>query len=93
VLKQLLTSQNKTESQQLLEEFKEIVGVIIILATPLSISSLSRLIDREPDNVKCRLDRLHSVLSVPNDFDTPVRLLHLSFRDFLLDHYTDKRGF
>ncbi|KAJ5971706.1 uncharacterized protein N7479_001624 [Penicillium vulpinum] len=93
VLKQLLTGQNETESQKLLEEFKEIVGVIIILATPLSINSLSHLIDIESDDVKCRLDQLHSVLSVPNNFDTPVRLLHLSFRDFLLDHHQDKSKF
>ena len=86
VLKQLLTGQDETESQQLLEEFKDIVGSIIILATPLSIKSLSHLVGREPDDIKYRLDHLHSVLSVPNDYDTPVRLLHLSFRDFLLDH-------
>jgi len=85
VLKQLLTSQDETESQQLLEEFKEIVGLVIILSTPLSIKSLSHLVSREPDDIKYRLDHLHSVLSVPNDYDTPVRLLHLSFRDFLLD--------
>ncbi|CAI7644813.1 unnamed protein product [Penicillium crustosum] len=93
VLKQLLTGQNETESRKLLEEFKEIVGVIIILATPLSINSLGRLIDRESDDIKCRLDQLHSVLSVPNNFDTPVRILHLSFRDFLLDHREDESKF
>ncbi|OQD78613.1 hypothetical protein PENDEC_c001G00665 [Penicillium decumbens] len=99
VLKQLLTGQDEAESQQLLEEFKEIVGAIIILATPLSINSLGQLIDRKPRDVKRRLDQLHSVLSVPDDFDTPVRLLHLSFRDFLLDrpkdesHHNDKSKF
>jgi hypothetical protein len=93
VLKQLLTGQDEAESKQLLEEFKEIVGVVIILATPLSISSLSQLIDRGPDDIKCRLDRLHSVLSVPNDFNSPVRLLHLSFRDFLLDYHEHKDEF
>ncbi|OQE62988.1 hypothetical protein PENNAL_c0253G00080 [Penicillium nalgiovense] len=93
VLKQLLTGQTKTESRKLLEEFKEIVGVIIILATPLSINSLGHLIGRESDDVKCRLDQLHSVLSVPNNFDTPVRILHLSFRDFLLDLHKDESKF
>ena len=93
VLEQLLSGQDETESQQLLKEFKEMIGVIIILATPLSINSLSRLMAREPDDVNCRLNQLHSVLSVPNDFDTPVRLLHLSFRDFLLDHHKVKSKF
>lgn len=67
--------------------------MIIILATPLSIKSLSQLVGREPDDIKCRLDQLHSVLSVPDDFDTPVRLLHLSFRDFMLDYRDDKTKF
>ncbi|KAJ5382563.1 hypothetical protein N7517_000474 [Penicillium concentricum] len=84
VLNQLLTGQDKTESQQLLNDFKEIVGVIIILATPLSINSLSQLVGRESDDVKRRLNQLHSVLTVPNNSDEPVRLLHLSFRDFFL---------
>lgn len=30
-----------------------------------------------------RLRRLHSVLSIPADRDTPIRLRHLSFREFL----------
>ncbi|KAF7595218.1 hypothetical protein BBP40_006963 [Aspergillus hancockii] len=93
VLKQLLTNQDEGESQQLLKEFKEIVGAVIVVATPLSINALSQLLDKEPDDVKCRLDQLHSVLSVPNNFDTPVRLLRLSFRDFLLDHQKTKGQF
>jgi hypothetical protein len=28
---------------------------------------------------------LHSVLNIPSDIDAPVKLLHLSFRDFLVD--------
>ncbi|KAJ5761804.1 uncharacterized protein N7511_005186 [Penicillium nucicola] len=91
VLTQLLTGQDETESRELLQEFKEIVGVIIILTNPLSINSLSHLINRESDDIKCRLDQLHSVLSVPNNFDTPVRLLHLSFRDFLLGHKDESK--
>lgn len=93
VLKQLLYSQDKTKSQQLREEFKEIVSIIIILATPLSIKSLSQLVDSEPEDIKCRLDQLHSVLSVPTNFDVPVRLLHLSFRDFLLQYRKESNKF
>ncbi|KAG2418586.1 hypothetical protein HFD88_001687 [Aspergillus terreus] len=93
VLTQLLTGQNRRETGQILTEFKEVVGVIIMLATPLSINALSQLLDREPDDIKCRLDPLQSVLSVPDDFDAPIRLLHLSFRDFLLDPENSKSEF
>ncbi|GIC88969.1 NACHT and WD40 domain protein [Aspergillus udagawae] len=88
VLKQLLVSQDKRETKELVQEFKKIVGVIVVLATPLSVKSLSRLLEREPDDIKYRLARLHSVLNTPDDLDRPVRLLHLSFRDFLLDTKT-----
>lgn len=85
ILNQLLTGQDEDESEQLMREFREIIGVIIILRSPLSVSTLSRLLDIPKDDISNRLDSLHSVLSIPNDLDAPVRLLHLSFRDWLLD--------
>jgi hypothetical protein len=60
-------------------------GVIILLANPLSVKALARLLNMEIDEIKNRLDLLHSVLHIPDSVDAPVRLLHLSFRDFLLD--------
>ncbi|KAL7786332.1 WD40-repeat-containing domain protein [Trichoderma ceciliae] len=66
-------------------EFREIVGPIVILASPLSINSLSNILDIQREDISCMLDLLHSVLSVPNG-EEPVKILHLSFRDFLLDH-------
>jgi hypothetical protein len=91
VLSQLLTGQDEWESQQLIEEFKEIVGIIILLATPLSVIAISQLANINLGDINSRLDLLHSVLEVPQDHFTPVRLLHLSFRDFLLDTKTKKR--
>jgi hypothetical protein len=85
VLNQLLTGQDERESQQLVQEFREIVGAIILLASPLSVNALARLLNLETDDINNRLDSLHSVLDIPNDLDAPIRLLHLSFRDFLLD--------
>jgi hypothetical protein len=88
VLKQLLVGQNKRETKRLIQEFKKIVGTIVMLATPLSITAISQLLGMEINNIKKRLDCLHSVLNIPNNLDIPVRLLHLSFRDFLLDTET-----
>ncbi|PLN81768.1 WD40 repeat-like protein [Aspergillus taichungensis] len=85
VLNQLLTGQDESESRQLVREFKEIIGVIVILATPLSVNSLSRLLQISKDDINNRLGCLHSVLNIPNDTEKPVRLLHLSFRNCLLD--------
>ncbi|KAL4957112.1 hypothetical protein BDW69DRAFT_180996 [Aspergillus filifer] len=88
VLNQLLAGQDSWESQQLVQEFKELVGVIILLATPLSAVALSRLVNMDLDDINHRLNSLHSVLHVPPSSSIPVRLLHLSFRDFLLDAKT-----
>jgi hypothetical protein len=70
---------------QIIEEFRLVVGSIITLANPLSAGCLSRLLDIERHVVDTRLDLLHSVLSVPSSDDSPVRLFHLSFRDYLVD--------
>ncbi|KAH8701386.1 WD40-repeat-containing domain protein, partial [Phaeosphaeriaceae sp. PMI808] len=58
---------------------------IVVLESPLSIISLACLLQVPQEEVKCQLDSLHSVLSVPNSEDVPIRLLHLSFREFLID--------
>ncbi|GKU15117.1 unnamed protein product [Fusarium langsethiae] len=75
----------KKERDEVIKDFKVIVGSIVTLASPLSVTALSRLIDVLPDTVDERLDALHSVLSIPLERAMPVRLLHLSFRDYLVD--------
>lgn len=86
ILKRLLDDQesDEPEQQQLLKEFQTIIGVIILLEAPLSINALSLFLKLGTDQISNRLDSLRSVLSVPGDRDQPVRILHLSFRDFLV---------
>jgi hypothetical protein len=83
-LDQLLNEQND-EKEEWLNEFREVVRSIVVLESPLSITSLACLLQISREEVKCRLDSLHSVLSIPNSEDVPIRLLHLSFREFLVD--------
>jgi hypothetical protein len=89
VLDQLLTGLTSSRKGEVVQKFKEVVGTIVILASPLSTTSLAQLLGISKERVDHTLDLLHSVLSIPSNSDTPVRLLHLSFRDFLLD--TEKR--
>ena len=70
------------ERSQLLQ----ILGSIILLATPLPARGLAALLDIDEDDVNHWLRNLHAVLSVPSDPNAPVRLLHKSFSDFLLGH-------
>jgi hypothetical protein len=86
ILTRLLDDQDSDdlEQQQLLYEFQEIVGVITLLAVPLSINALSLFLGIQADQISNRLDSFRSVLSVPTNRDMPVKILHLSFRDFLV---------
>jgi hypothetical protein len=65
---------------------RQIIGSIVILFDPLPAARLAELLDIEMGTVRARLRCLHSVLDVPNSEQSPIRLLHPSFRDFLLDH-------
>lgn len=76
-------SRDSDDKKILMQQFHTVIGSIVCLVEPLSISSLATLINISPRLVTRRLDPLHSVLSVPSD-DSPVRTLHLSFQEFLL---------
>ncbi|KAH7157287.1 hypothetical protein B0J13DRAFT_494347, partial [Dactylonectria estremocensis] len=85
VLKQQLSGVSERKRKEIIEEFRAIIGTVVTLARPLSAFALSRILDIPLDTVDDRLDMLHSVLSVPSAQESPVRLLHLSFRDYLVD--------
>ncbi|KAL4816107.1 hypothetical protein BDW67DRAFT_191259 [Aspergillus spinulosporus] len=85
VLDQILVGDlTRREREYLIGEFHRVVGSIVILAEPLSISHLARLLCIPRARVEASLASLHAVLRIPAD-DDPVRLFHASFRDFLLD--------
>ncbi|KAI9857277.1 MAG: hypothetical protein M1813_008315 [Trichoglossum hirsutum] len=85
ILNQLVDDEDEENKERWASEFQEIVGSIVVLESPLSVVSLAHLLGIPKDDVSCRLDSLHSVLSIHDSQDVPVRLLHLSFRDFLVD--------
>ena len=89
-LRQLMRD-DQDESAEILKEFREIVGVIILLATPFSVNSLASILQKPAGEVSDLLDFLHSVLNIPKSPQNPIRILHLSFRDFLLDTKSEFR--
>lgn len=89
VLDRLITGKKEAAKKSLVEEFRTVVGSIVLLAEPLSTASLADLLNVPPSVIDRRLKSLHSVLSVPALAKSPVRIFHLSFRDFLID--PDKR--
>lgn len=73
------------ELQQILREFRLIVGAIITIYDPLSALNLAKLLNIPSDVVDDRLDMLQSIFSVPSNREMPIRFLHLSIRDYLVD--------
>lgn len=85
VLDRLFTELDEKQVRIVAEKFQKIVGSIVILASPLSMTSLSKLIGLPMNSIKDQLDFFHSVLRIPPDRSSPIRPLHLSFREFLVD--------
>lgn len=85
VLNRQIAGLSKRQKNKALQEFQSIVGSIVLLASPLSTSALEKLLDISISTINARLDMLHSVLSIPSLAESPIRMLHLSFRDFLID--------
>ncbi|KAE8310967.1 WD domain protein [Aspergillus transmontanensis] len=88
VLDRLTSKYSGARQKQLVQEVREVVGTIILLESPLSVTSLSKLMGISTQLINVRLNSLHSVLYIPNNDMLPVRLFHQSFRDFLLDPST-----
>ena len=77
--------QREQMAQWLGNPLKTVIGSIVTLLEMLSITALSDLLSMKVDSVQRTLGSLQSVLNIPSDTKQPIRLLHPSFRDFLLD--------
>lgn len=61
------------------------LGFIVVFFKPVPVSTLGALLPPDTEELDPTLRRLHSVLDVRQNPDTPLGLIHLSFRDFLLN--------
>ncbi|KAM7208696.1 hypothetical protein V8F06_014925 [Rhypophila decipiens] len=85
ILNQLTVGHTDLQRSRILAEFRDVVGPIVLLAQLLPMLSLARLLDIPPTTIHGKVNSLHSVLDIPSADNGPVRLFHLSFRDFLVD--------
>ncbi|KAK6356044.1 hypothetical protein TWF718_000418 [Orbilia javanica] len=93
VLRQLEEGRSESDMEDLGRDFRKVIGSIVVLEDSLSVESLARLFDMPKEDLFSSLHHLHSVLSVPSDLKSPVQLLHLSFREFLVDPKKKSRNF
>ncbi|OQE26467.1 hypothetical protein PENSTE_c005G00738 [Penicillium steckii] len=91
ILDQPLNGQTDKQRKKLVEEFQHIIGPIVMLESPLSVGSISRLLELPERAIQLRLTPFHSVLKVPTERNVPICLFHMSFRDYLVDPATSSK--
>ena len=68
------------------ECFRDVMALLLALKEPLSLTSLSALFDSDEDqHVRNIIGVMPLILDGALDNETPIRPVHMSFRDFLLD--------
>ncbi|OCK75764.1 hypothetical protein K432DRAFT_307791, partial [Lepidopterella palustris CBS 459.81] len=73
------------EKEEMYSKLQYILGSIVVLLSPLSTVSLSKLLHLSGNQVDQTLQDLQAILDIPKDPNISIRLHHPSFRDFLLD--------
>ncbi|GKT61935.1 G-protein beta WD-40 repeats containing [Colletotrichum tofieldiae] len=84
VLQRFQTNRSGQERDDLMKRFKKIIGTLILLEEPLSSNSIANLLKTKATKIDGILNPLRSVLDIPEERNSEVKLFHLSFRDFLL---------
>ncbi|KAJ4053969.1 hypothetical protein NW763_007519 [Fusarium oxysporum] len=71
ILNKLVSGLWAKQKEKVIKRFRETIGSIIILRSPLSRSALGRMLELSRDVLDGQLEMLHSVLDVPPD-DSPL---------------------
>ncbi|GJJ10692.1 hypothetical protein Clacol_004919 [Clathrus columnatus] len=92
IYNQILSSIFDSSNPRVMARFRSVIGSIVVASRPLTLDNLIALrgdnvplSGRETD-VKVVIQYLGSLLSGIHDPSSTIRLLHLSFREYLLDH-------
>ncbi|KAF9646015.1 hypothetical protein BDM02DRAFT_3172363, partial [Thelephora ganbajun] len=64
---------------------QSVLGAVILAANPLSPSTISTLLSFDIEDIFPLLSSIHSLLTLQEDTDQPVRPFHKSFPDFIVD--------
>ena len=76
-----------SDAQELYSHFRTIVGAVLLVFHPLSRKAYSDLVKNcgTPSHISTTIRFLHSLLDVPGSEDSPIRVFHESFTQFLTD--------
>ena len=84
ILQQAFSGVRPGNSQRYIR-FKAVVGTVLLLFDPLSITELSDLLECSTQYIQNITRSLHSLLRVPESIEEPIQVFHKSFPDFLMD--------
>jgi hypothetical protein len=73
------------ESDQYLHNFQTVVGAIIVLENPPTVSALANFLSMDESDVKITLQHLHSIMA-PTSSNQAPQLYHKSFPDFITNN-------
>ncbi|KAF4563129.1 hypothetical protein EYR40_007149 [Pleurotus pulmonarius] len=76
---------NISENREAWDEKIRILGTIVLSQDRHSCSTLASLLDQRPEAIRDALSHLGAVILVPQGNDLPVRIIHTSFTDFIVD--------
>ena len=76
---------NRIELDRIIKRFQYIIGSFILLSNVLSAPVFSDLLHVHIDEIKISFTPLHSLIYIPTNPQDPLRALHPSLRDFLLN--------
>ena len=82
---QQMSMDDPSDNTQPYLQFQSVVGAVLLIFNPLSIEDLSHLLGPSTQHIKYTIRSLHSLLCVPENTEEPIRILHKSFPDFLMD--------
>ncbi|KAF4448098.1 WD domain-containing [Fusarium albosuccineum] len=82
---------HKSLRDKLYLDIGRLLGFIAVFFEPASVATLRHFLPLMRDKLSGRLRRLHSIVSVPENETSPIALVHLSFRDFILSEKRSKQ--
>ncbi|KAH9204386.1 hypothetical protein DL95DRAFT_471533, partial [Leptodontidium sp. 2 PMI_412] len=85
VLNHSISEYSDEEKEGVFKMLKHTLGSLVVLLSPLSAFSLSRLLQLLKEDVDSIFHDLHAILNIPDDPTRQLRLHHPSFRDFLFN--------
>ncbi|KAJ2984593.1 hypothetical protein NUW54_g10454 [Trametes sanguinea] len=84
---QVLSSVRNILGEAALAQLRCILGAVVLAKEQLSPAALEALLNLDPGTVSCFLSRLSAILILPapGDEALPIRLIHTSFVNFIVD--------